>query len=208
MKDIAIIGYGQYAHVIREMIVESNNFCFKGFIGKKNDNNVEYNDINLNQLKENNIFNLANGIGNISYFWIEDLMTRFVEAGFKFPKILHPSSVISRSATIGDGTVILESAIVKTNATIGQFCLINSGSIVSHDCLVEDFVHISLGAKIGGGCKIGKNSFLGINSSVLQNKQVGNNVIIGAGAVVIDDITDNVVVVGNPAKIIKKREKQ
>lgn len=56
-------------------------------------------------------------------------------------------------------------------------------------------------AKIGR-VSIGDNCFIGAGSIVLPNVTIGNNVIVGAGAVVTKSIPDNVVVVGNPAKII------
>lgn len=50
---------------------------------------------------------------------------------------------------------------------------------------------------------IGDNVTLGTNVSIIGPVHVGNNVIIGAGSVVIKDIPDNSVAVGNPAKVIK-----
>lgn len=50
---------------------------------------------------------------------------------------------------------------------------------------------------------IGDNVWMGGNVVIVPGVTVGNNVVIGAGSVVTKDIPDNVVVVGNPAKIIK-----
>ena len=44
---------------------------------------------------------------------------------------------------------------------------------------------------------------MGANSTILYDVNIGNNVIIGAGSVVVKDVPDNAVVVGNPARIIK-----
>ena len=43
---------------------------------------------------------------------------------------------------------------------------------------------------------------VGMKSIILMGSQIGNNVIIGAGAVVSGNIPDNVVVAGNPAKVV------
>jgi acetyltransferase-like isoleucine patch superfamily enzyme len=51
--------------------------------------------------------------------------------------------------------------------------------------------------------KIGSNVFIGINSIILSGVTIKNNVIIGSGSVVTKDIPPNVVVAGNPARIIK-----
>ena len=47
---------------------------------------------------------------------------------------------------------------------------------------------------------------LGANVTIIGPVHIGNNVIIGAGSVVVKDISDNSVAVGNPAKVIKERE--
>lgn len=53
-----------------------------------------------------------------------------------------------------------------------------------------------------GVTKVGDNVFVGMKSIILMGSQIGNNVIIGAGAVVSGNIPDNVVVAGNPAKVV------
>ena len=50
---------------------------------------------------------------------------------------------------------------------------------------------------------IGDNVSVGANVVIIGNVVIGNNVIVGAGSVVVKDIPDNAVVVGNPARIIK-----
>ena len=53
----------------------------------------------------------------------------------------------------------------------------------------------------------GELSFLGIDATIIQGIKIGKNVTIGAGSVVIKDIPDNVIALGNPAKIIKSKKK-
>jgi len=50
--------------------------------------------------------------------------------------------------------------------------------------------------------KIWDNVFIGANAVILPGVNIGNNSIIGAGAGVTHDVPEEVVVVGNPAKII------
>lgn len=51
---------------------------------------------------------------------------------------------------------------------------------------------------------IGENVVLGSNVVIIGDVNIGNNVTIGAGTVVVKDVPDNCVVVGNPMRILKK----
>jgi serine O-acetyltransferase len=51
---------------------------------------------------------------------------------------------------------------------------------------------------------IGDNVDVGANAVIIGKITIGNNVSIGAGAVVVKDAPSNSIVVGNPARIIKK----
>ena len=52
--------------------------------------------------------------------------------------------------------------------------------------------------------RIGKNVWVGANAIILPGVHIGDNSIVGAGAVVTKDVPNNVIVVGNPAKILRK----
>lgn len=87
---------------------------------------------------------------------------------------------------------------------IGSDVIITAGvTILTHgaDGLV---VKGKYGDLIGssGMVTIGNNVFIGVNSTILKSTKIGNNVIIGANSLVTKDVPDNVVVAGNPAKII------
>ncbi len=62
----------------------------------------------------------------------------------------------------------------------------------------------NLGLEYAYPIKIGNDVWFGGNVQVLPGVIIGNNVVIGAGSVVIKDIPDNSVAVGNPCKIVKK----
>ena len=52
----------------------------------------------------------------------------------------------------------------------------------------------------------GELSFIGIGITIIQGIKIGKNVTIGAGSVVIKDISNDVIAIGNPAKIIKSKK--
>ena len=53
------------------------------------------------------------------------------------------------------------------------------------------------------GPTIKKNAKIGANATLLPGVVIGENSLVGAGSVVVRDVPDGVVVVGNPAQIIK-----
>ena len=193
--------------IISEALDEYQVF---GFIGSKGSQDTKYNDSNLKELKADGISYIANGIGNIEETKDETikLLNKYLNYGFKFPTIVHPSAVVSKSSSLGMGVMVMENAVIKTKAEVGKFCVINALAVVSHGCSVGDYSHLSLGSKIGGDVKIGSNVFLGINSSVNQKIKIESKSVIGSGSVIINNVINNSVVVGNPGKIIKVRSNE
>jgi acetyltransferase EpsM len=133
------------------------------------------------------------------------LAERLAEEGFKFGKAIHPSAVIGKNVSIGEGTVLMANSVVNAETQIGNHCIINTSASIDHDGLIGDFVHLSPGCHLGGGVKVGNLSWIGLGASVIHNIEIGRNSIIGAGAVVIHSIPNDKVAVGNPSRLIKTR---
>ncbi|MGE7773617.1 acetyltransferase [Chitinophaga sp. NPDC101104] len=122
------------------------------------------------------------------------------------------TSVISQNAIIGnhavqmgEGVNIMHSAFISNSVFIGKGALINRATALHHDVMVGEYVELSPGSQLLGGSKIGAYSCLGAGAIVLPGIQIGTNVTVGAGAVVTTNVTDNLVVVGAPARKIKEK---
>jgi UDP-perosamine 4-acetyltransferase len=133
------------------------------------------------------------------------LFTLAKKIGYKFPIIVSPDAIVDSSVSIGEGTVIMPGSIINIDSSIGENCIINTGAIIEHDCKIGDHCHIAPGVHISGAVNIGELSFMGIGATIIQGITIGKNVTIGAGSVVINDIPDNVIAVGNPAKLINNK---
>lgn len=125
---------------------------------------------------------------------------------FIYAKAIHSESLLSKSASILEGTSVMAGAIINAEAIIGKHCIINTNAVIEHDCVLEAFVHISPNATIAGNVSVGEGTHIGVGAVVLQNIKIGKWAIIGAGAVVIKDVPDFATVVGNPARIINYKE--
>ena len=147
---------------------------------------------------------IALGIGNNRTR--KEIYDKLKARGIEVATVIDPSAVLSNFVYIGEGTVVFANCVINNSAKIGKGCIINTSAIVEHDCEIGDFSHISPNAALAGGVKVGSYTQIGIGASVREGITIGDNVIVGAGAVVVKDIPDNVVVVGNPAKILRENE--
>ena len=118
--------------------------------------------------------------------------------------LIHPSAIVSKNIVLGSGNVFMAGVVINSSSKIGNHCIINTSASVDHDCEIGDFVHISPQAALAGNVKVLEGAQIGIGACVKQDITIGKWSVIGAGAVVIKDVPDNVIVAGNPAKIIKK----
>jgi len=123
----------------------------------------------------------------------------------RFPIIMHPSAVVSTSAELGEGTVILAGSHVGPRSRVGKFCIVNTGGSLDHDCVMSDFSSLAPGAFAGGSVKIGECSAIGVGVSISHQVSIGSHSLVGTGAAVVRDIPDFVVAYGNPAKVRRPR---
>lgn len=84
--------------------------------------------------------------------------TRLEKLGAKLPPVIHPRSMVSPSAKIGEGTVIMAGAVVQTNAVIGCGCILSAGAIVDHDARLGDYCHINAGAMVPSMAEVPENT--------------------------------------------------
>jgi len=131
-----------------------------------------------------------------------NLAQQLKDIGFPFPTIIHPTSVISNSATIGEGCHIFAHSVISADVSIGNLCIINNSANIDHESRLGKCVHIAPGAILCGCVSVKDNTMIGAGAVVLPRLNIGSNVLVGAGAVVTRDVPNGVTVTGNPAKII------
>lgn len=130
---------------------------------------------------------------------------RRISPSSHFPIIIHPKSFIGDHVMIGEGTVICAGTVVTTDIEIGRHVFINWNCAITHDDTIGDFVTVSSGATIAGDVQVGEGCFIGTNCSVVPHVTIGSWSIVGAGTVVIENVPNNVTVVGTPARIVQER---
>lgn len=118
--------------------------------------------------------------------------------------IKHKNAIVSKSSTVGYGSVILPGAVINASAQIGSHTIINTNSVIEHDCIIGNFTHISPGSVLTGNVKIGEGTHIGAGATIIPGVQIGAWSTIGAGSTVISNIKNRVIAVGVPAKVIKE----
>ncbi|MCC3375556.1 acetyltransferase [Cohnella sp. REN36] len=125
-----------------------------------------------------------------------------------YATIVHPAAVVSPSARLGRGTVLLAGAVLNADAKVGRHAIVNSRAVVEHDCDVGDYVHVSPAAALAGGVTVETGAHVGIGANVLPGLTIGAWSTLGAGAAAIRDVPARCTAVGVPASHIRYRNAQ
>jgi sugar O-acyltransferase (sialic acid O-acetyltransferase NeuD family) len=134
------------------------------------------------------------------------LFNIYKSKGFNFPALVHPSSIVCRSARLGEGVIIAPNSVISFNVKIGDMSYINFQCGVGHDSVIGDYVQINPGSQIGGRTNIGDSALIGSGSTILQGVKIGSNVTVSSGSVVFGEIKDKSTVMGNPARRMRQLE--
>jgi UDP-perosamine 4-acetyltransferase len=125
------------------------------------------------------------------------------DAGFEVVRAIHPRATVSPAAVVGDGITVMAAAVVNAGAVIGRNVIVNTGAIVEHDCRIADHVHVATGSRLSGGVVVGEGAHVGAGAVIREGIHIGAGAIVGAGAVVVADVPERVVVVGIPARVMR-----
>ncbi len=121
-----------------------------------------------------------------------------------FANLIHPLSDVSDDLIIGHGVIICSGVVITCNVKIGNHVHLNLNTTVGHDAILEDFVTTAPAVNISGSCTVKKNVYIGTGAIFREGLTIIDNSVIGMGAVVVKNINEIGVYVGNPAKKIRK----
>ena len=128
--------------------------------------------------------------------------------GLKPATLIHPTAIIARHASIGEGCVVGAGVILTPYSSLGRHCALNIGVGVGHDSSVGDYAVLSPYAQVLGNAIIGRLAFLGANSTVQLGRRMGASSVLGANSFLLTDLEAGASAIGIPAKVFVRQSGQ
>lgn len=212
MKDIFIIGAGNFGREVAQLIKDINQ-------DKKEWNLLGY--IDETATKQGTLINNNPVLGGFE--WIEknqdknlwavcaignpkikySLLNRVAPYKINFGNLIHPNVIKNDFIEMGYGCIVCAGSFLSVNTKLGNFVSINPSCGIGHDTTIDDYTTLYWNVTLSGNVKILEGCEIGSKVAVIPQRTVGKWCIIGAGAVVVKDLPDNCTAVGVPAKPIK-----
>lgn len=115
---------------------------------------------------------VAMGIGYSDLAGRWQAWRRVRDSGMIAPALIHPRAIVARSASIGQGVVVMAGSIVDQRVRIGEAVVIWPGACISHDSVVGDNSFVSPNATLCGEVRVGANSFIGAGAAIADHCEI------------------------------------
>ena len=124
----------------------------------------------------------------------------------EIPARIEPGAIIREQVEIGANAVIMMGAIVNIGAVIGEGTMIDMGAVLGGRATVGKHCHIGAGAVLAG--VVEDDVLVGANAVIIEGCHIGKGAVVAAGAIVTQDVPENAVVAGCPARVIKMKDEK
>ncbi|MCH9297820.1 NeuD/PglB/VioB family sugar acetyltransferase [Pantoea allii] len=122
--------------------------------------------------------------------------------------LIHPDVTVSECTRVGPGCVLAKGVYLSCDVTLGSNVYMQPNSSVGHDAHVGSHVVISTFVTTGGNVVIKDRVFIGMSAVLQQKITVEADAIIGMGAVVFNDIREEGIALGNPARVMRNNDEK
>lgn len=136
---------------------------------------------------------------------VADKVRRLVP-GVAFASVIHPSAAICEEGSVGAGAFVAAGAIVGAGASVGDFAILNTRASLDHHSTLGTFASMAPASATGGNVLVGTGAHIGMGAMVHHGVTIGAHSILGSLALANKDIPGGEVWVGNPARLIKRRQ--
>lgn len=208
-KILAIIGSGHLGQQIAHYAISDNHYekvvFFDDFSTETSINGFEIlgnSDAVEIEFKNLSFDEIIIGIGYKHLTIRKQLFERFKDK-IPFGTIIHSSTWVDKTAIIHAGCVIYPCCCIDAHAVIDHNTILNISCSVAHDTFVGEHCFLSPRVALAGFVTVGEMCIIGINATLIDNINITSNSQIGGGSVVIKDIENSGLYVGNPTRFIR-----
>jgi UDP-3-O-[3-hydroxymyristoyl] glucosamine N-acyltransferase len=120
-------------------------------------------------------------------------------AGMAMGTVIHPTALVSETATVERGAVICPFVFVGPFASVRENAAVNVHATIGHDAVLEHSSVISPGAQVNGFGRVGVAGFVGAGAVLHPGAALGSYSKLSAGSVLNKKVGDGFVMHGNPA---------
>ncbi|MCK8087064.1 acetyltransferase [Vibrio sp. 1CM8B] len=131
-------------------------------------------------------------IGSVNYR--QSIYLSLKERGADFFTYIHPTAIVAKSASVGEGTIVCPFSIINATANVGANVSINVHASVGHEAQVGEHCVISPYAALNGNAKVGAQTFLGTRSTIFPGVSIGNQNIIDSHTAVRKSAGDKLII--------------
>lgn len=207
MKHLIIIGARGYGRgtfdTAQTMKGYGVDFDIKGFLDDKKDALDGYegypqilDSVENYQIQKDDIFICA--LGDVKYK--KKYAKIILDKGGEFMNVIHGSAIIGKNVKMGVGCMVGTFSKIDCDAEIGDFVSIQDHCDIGHDTKVASWSILDCYSFLGGFSSIGESVTMHTRSTLIPKKHIGDNSVINAGSVVIRNVPDDSLMMGNPAK--------
>lgn len=118
--------------------------------------------------------------------------------------LVDPTVATPRRIDIGPGTYVNAGCSLGARSAFGAHVFINRGASIGHHARFGEFVSIGPGVVVSGHVTIGRGAVVGAGATILPELTIGENAVVGGGAVATRDVPPGALVLGNPARIVRR----
>lgn len=106
----------------------------------------------------------------------------------QFASLIHPTVIISETATIEPGAVIYGNVTLSSMVRVGHDVFLCGNTFLGHECVIGDHCVLSVGNFLASDVQVGDCCYLGVGVMIRHQIKIGNNSLIGMGTKVVKDV--------------------
>jgi acetyltransferase EpsM len=119
----------------------------------------------------------------------------------RWATLIHSTAIIPEGfCKIGKGVLIAALCQLSADTTVSDNCIMLPNSFLGHDSFMDEFSHIATNGVVGANVHIGKACHIGSNATIREKVIIGDFSLVGAASMVLRDVEEETIVIGNPAK--------